>query len=310
VASVGDDPSTLQFVVVGPTGAGKSALLHSFAVQRGDVSLISIDSMTIYREFSIGTAKPSMKERAEVPYYLVDVVSITNEYSLVQYLADVLRAKEEIALAGRHAMYVGGTPLYYRGVVDALVPPPQFRGLRGWLEREDGSPELQKGWYRLLRLVDPMAARQIEPSNARRSIRALEVALGSGGRYSVAGRPFGEHPKVPFCVIGLDLPPEVHLRRLEERIEAQLAQGWLVEVEQLVAREIEWSRTAAQAIGYSELREVVLGRAGLDEARERILIRTRRLAKRQRSWFRRDPRIKWVTDEEEGLALLWNTMAR
>ncbi|MGC8480276.1 MAG: tRNA (adenosine(37)-N6)-dimethylallyltransferase MiaA [Acidimicrobiales bacterium] len=310
MATPGDDPSTLQFVVVGPTGAGKSALLHSFAVQYGDISLISIDSMTIYREFSIGTAKPTQEERAEVPYYLVDVISIDKEYSLAQYLDDVRSAKVEIERAGRRAMFVGGTPLYYRGVVDGLVPPPQFQGLRAWLERDEDHALSQEGRYRLLQLVDPEASHQIEPSNARRTIRALEVALGSGGRHSVAGRPFGEHPEVPFYVIGLDLPSDLHLRRLEKRIDAQLAQGWLEEVEDLVSRGIRWSRTAGQAIGYSELREVVLGDCGIDEARDRILSRTRRLAKRQRSWFRRDPRIRWVTDEEEGLALLWNTMAQ
>jgi tRNA dimethylallyltransferase len=179
---------------------------------------------------------------------------------------------------------VGGTGLYVQAVVDALSLPGEWPELRRELE---GQPVDEL--YRRLAGLDPVAASRIEPGNARRLVRALEVTVGSGRPFSSFGPGLGAYPRSRFRLAGVWLPRPVLAERIAARFRAQLEAGFLDEV-----RRLSMSRTARQALGYKELLEHLAGTSTLDEAVEKAVGRTRKFARRQRAWFRRDPRITWL----------------
>jgi tRNA dimethylallyltransferase len=290
---------------VGPTASGKSAL--AMAVARADpcVEIVSMDSMQVYRGMDIGTAKPDLDDRAEVVHHLVDVASPTEDWSVVRFQQAARAAVADIEARGRRALLVGGTGLYVRAVVDDLRFPGEDRALRATLEQAVTAPGGLADAYARLCELDPPGAARIDPGNARRIVRALEVI-------ELTGRPFSEFgdgldrfgPTVfPVRIVGCWLPRAALVRRIDQRIDAMRRAGFLEEVAALRAGP-GLSRTAGQAIGYRELLAHLDGEPGLEEAYETTRRRTRSFARRQRMWFRRDPRVLWLgTAENPDLTL-------
>ena len=273
-------------MLVGPTASGKSALALEVARRLGDVELVSADSMQVYRGMDVGTAKVTEGEQAEVPHHLLDVADPGEDFSVARFQAAAAEAIAGIEARGHRALVVGGTGLYVQAVVDGLDLPGEWPDLKADLERRPGE-EL----YRQLAEADPVAASRIEPGNTRRLVRALEVTIGSGRPFSSFGPGLAAYPRSRFRLAGVWLPRHVLAERIAARFRAQLDAGFLDEVGRLKDR---MSRTARQALGYKELLEHLDGAGTLEEAVEEAVRRTREFARRQRAWFRRDPRITWL----------------
>lgn len=282
-----------DIAIVGATATGKTALAVALAAALGDAELVSVDALAVYRGLDIGTAKPRPDERAAARWHLIDLVEPEVEFSVAEFQVAARAALAAIAAAGHRAVLVGGTGLYHRAIIDDLALPGRYPEIAAALAqeaRQAGSAALHA---RLARL-DPLAAARILPSNTRRIVRALEVTLGSGRPFSASGPGLATYPPSRFVQIGLTLERAELDRRIAQRLEDQLAAGWLEEVAALGARPGGLSRTAAVALGYGELAAHLAGRLTLEEARAEILRRTRAFARRQESWFRRDPRVQWL----------------
>jgi tRNA dimethylallyltransferase len=285
----------VHLALVGPTASGKSALALSAARALGDVEIVSVDSMQVYRGLDIGTAKPSLPERAAVPHHLVDVADLDDEWSVARFQREARAAIASVAARGRRALLVGGTGLYVQAVVDPLEFPPRDVDVRASLDADaaDG-PGLARAYAELQRL-DPVAASRIDPANRRRIVRALEVIRITGRPFSSFG-PGLRHrgpAVVDVAMAGVWLPRAVLGERIGARVRTMLDAGLLDEAATLDAR-ATFSRTAEQAIGYAEALAHLRGELTRDEAAATIADRTRAFARRQRMWFRRDPRITWV----------------
>ena len=286
--------------LVGTTASGKSALALGIARAVPDVEIVSVDSMQVYRGMDIGTAKPSAAEQAEIPHHLLDLVDPHEDFTVADFQAHARAALADIAARGKHALLVGGTGLHLRSVVDGLDVPGRFPDERAALEAEPDTV----GLHRRLSELDPVAAGRMEPTNRRRVVRALEVTLGSGRPFSSFGPGLEHYGETAFTQVGVALPPDVVAGRIARRYEAQLDAGFLAEVEGLRRRPEGLSRTASQALGYRELLAHLGGDLTLDEAIDLAIRRTRQFARRQRSWFRRDPRITWLMADEDPGSLL------
>ena len=373
--------------LLGVTASGKSETALRLARRRGDIEIVSVDSMCVYRGLDIGTSKPSRAQQGEVPHHLLDLVEPDEEFTVRQFQEAARRALDDIAARGHHALLVGGTGLYLRAVVDDLRFPGLYPAVRAALESELGEgraevPEL----HARLAVLDPLAAARMEPSNQRRVVRALEVTLGSGRPFSTFGPGLEAYPPSPVTMVGLAVPteevdrriaerfdrwleeglleevralaasrttpanerriiralevtvgsgrpfssfgpglstyppsrhalvgvpflPDVVDRRIAERFEGWLAAGLLDEVRGLAARPEGLSRTARQALGYRELLAHVEEGAPLDACITEAVRRTRAFARRQTSWFRRDPRITWTEPGESPTDLLDASLA-
>lgn len=261
-------------------------LALAVAGRLGDVELVSADSMQVYRGMDIGTAKPTPAEQAEVPHHLLDVADPSEAFSVARFQATAAQAIAGIEERGHRALVVGGTGLYVQAVVDGLALPGEWPHLKAELE---GRPP--EDLHRRLAEIDPLAASRIEPGNTRRLVRALEVTLGSGRPFSSFGPGLGAYPPTRFRLVGVWLPRPVLAERIEARYRAQLADGFLDEVRRLGGG---MARTARQALGYKELLAHLAGTWTLEEAVDAAVGRTREFARRQRAWFRRDPRITWL----------------
>jgi tRNA dimethylallyltransferase len=236
----------------------------------------------------VGTAKATAAERAEVPHHLLDVADPHEDFSVARFQALAAEAIAGIEERGRRALVVGGTGLYVQAVVDGLSLPGEWPELR-----QELADQPVEELYRRLADLDPLAASRIEPGNARRLVRALEVTVGSGKPFSSFGPGLSRYPKsARFRLAGVWLPRPVLAARIEARYRAQLDDGFLDEVGRLSAAGM--SRTARQALGYRELLDHLAGHGSLEEAVDAAVRRTREFARRQRAWFRRDPRITWL----------------
>ena len=280
---------------MGPTASGKSALALEVArrLPGPRVEIVSVDSMQVYRGMDVGTAKPSATERGEVPHHLIDLADPSEDFTVTRFQAAFRAAMADIESRGRRALLVGGTGLYIRAVVDELSPPGQWPDVRGELEQEPDTVVL----HGRLRELDPVGAARMEPTNRRRVVRALEVTLGSGRPFSSFGPGLDAHPPSRFRMAGLWLPRPVLARRIDERVQAMVAGGLADEVAKLGPG---LSRTARQALGYKEF----LDGLPVDEAVAETVRRTRAFARRQRVWFRRDPRITWFGAADNPFAVL------
>ena len=256
--------------------------------------------MQVYREMDIGTAKPSTEERAEIPHHLIDLVDPAEDFTVARYLGAARGVLEGIEARGHRALLVGGTGLYFQAVVDRLTPPGQYPRARAELEAEEDGAVL----YRRLEQLDPAAASKIEPGNRRRVVRALEVTVGSGRPFSSFGTGIDSYPPTGFRLAGLWLPRAVVAGRIATRLAAMVSAGLLDEVRRLAARPGGLSRTARQALAYRELLACLEGVMSLDEAVAEAVSRTRSFARRQRMWWRRDPRITWYGARENPLAVI------
>jgi tRNA dimethylallyltransferase len=298
--------------LVGPTASGKSriAVLVARASAGGPlpVELVSVDSMAVYRGMDVGTAKLAADIRARLPVHLVDLVGPEEEFTAPDFQFAAARALEGIASRGQAALLVGGTGLYLRAVVDGLTFPGRYPAVAAELAArvETAGPEgsaarraaLQALHHRLARL-DPVAARRVAPTNGRRLVRALEVTVGSGRPFSSFGPGLERYPPTPVPMVGLRTDPATLDGRIAERFDRMMAGGLLEEVKALAARPGGLSRTARQALGYRELLAHLDGELSLPAARELAVRRTRALARRQMAWFRRDPRIVWLSPQDD-----------
>jgi tRNA dimethylallyltransferase len=280
--------------LVGVTASGKSAAAEAVAVRRGDTEIVSVDSMCVYRAMDLGTSKPTASERAAVPHHLLDLVDPATEFTVSEFQAAAQSALADIAARGRHALLVGGTGLYLRSVVDQLRIPGRYPDVVASLvaELDAGGVSVPDLHARLARL-DPVGAERMEPTNRRRILRALEVTIGSGQPFSSFGPGLEAYPPSPFPMIGITIDPDEVDRRIAERFARWMQDGLLDEVRALVRRPGGIGRTARQALGYRELLAHIEDGRDLDECVEEAVRRTRTLARRQASWFRRDPRIAW-----------------
>jgi len=286
--------------LVGATASGKSWLALELARRDPAIEIVSVDSMQVYRGMDVGTAKPTAAERAEVPHHLIDVADPWDDYTVARFARRAHRAVDEIEGRGHRALLVGGTGLYLRAVVDDLDVPGRYPEAREAVEAEPDTQVL----HRRLAELDPAAAARMEPTNRRRVVRALEVTLGSGRPFSSFGPGLDVYAASRFHLVGVRLPHEVVAARIEARYHRQMADGFLEEVRRLLAEPRGLSRTAGQALGYRELIAHLEGELALDEALEVAVRRTRRFARRQASWFRRDPRIRWLEGGDDPRSLL------
>jgi tRNA dimethylallyltransferase len=285
--------------VVGPTAAGKSALALALAHEL-DGEVVNADSMQLYRGLDIGTAKLTVAEREGVPHHVLDIWDVTEPASVAEYQRLARTAVDDIAARGRPALVVGGSGLYVRAVLEEFEFPGTDPALRASLESElaaVGPAPL----YERLRSRDPAAAARILPSNGRRIVRALEVV-------ELTGEPFAARlpdpvPYYPSVVhVGVDLDTAVLDARIAARVDRMWADGLVAETAGLAQRGLRSGRTASRALGYQQVLAYLDGSLPSEEAARTETVRaTRRFVRRQRSWFRRDPRIGWLDAESPGL---------
>ena len=289
--------------LVGPTASGKSALAHSLAFEQHDqVEILCVDAMTVYRGMDLATAKPTRLERSEVSYHLLDLVAPSEEFTVAQFQEVARAAAADVWRAGHKVLYVGGTGLYGRAVLDDLAIPGQFPSVRALLDERahDELPAL----YAELEALDPLAASRMEATNARRIVRALEVTLGAGRPFSSYGEGLATYGPTRVVQVALQSDFEQLDLRIASRFRSWMDDGLLEEVTSLASAPGGMSRTARQAVGYRELLRHVEDGADLEACVEDAIIQSRRLARRQRSWFLRDPRIEWFDDAERARARL------
>ena len=286
----------VRVAVVGSTASGKSAVAMAAARRLGDVDVVSVDSMQVYRGMDIGTAKPTRAERAEVRHHLLDLVEPTDEFAVADFRDAYAAALDQIARTRRRALLVGGTGLYHRVVIDDFDLPGQWPAIRSGLEADENTA----GLFDRLQQLDPVATTKIEPGNRRRIVRALEVSLGSGRPFSSFGPGVDDYPASAVAQIGVRWPRDVITNRIAERVRRMVDDGLVAEVQALA--EAGLSRTAAQALGYKEILAMLNGQMSEDEAIATIITRTRQFAVRQERWFRRDPRVRWIDVEHDAVA--------
>jgi tRNA dimethylallyltransferase len=284
-------------VILGPTGSGKSDLAHRIALSRAG-EIVSADAFAVYRGFDVGTAKPSRRLLAEVPYHLIDVADWREHYSAGRWAKDARAALAEIAKRGRLPIVCGGSGFYLEALLEGLPPgeatDPEMRGaLARWAkERPDQA-------HRVLSVNDPVSARRIPPANLRYTVRALEILLATGARPSERARPGGGWlARWRVIKIGLKPAREDLYATIGQRVSRMLDAGWDEEVRRLLEEGARLDSNAFQAIGYRDVSDWVEGKIGRVEAQERIVTATRQLAKKQRTWFARERDVEWVSPAE------------
>ena len=270
------------------------------ALKLGDIEIVTADSMQVYRGMDIGTAKPSPEEQSGVPHHMIDVADPSEAWDVARFVSEAKTVIAEIAARGKRPLFVGGTGLYVHALVDGFAVPGRWPEVAAELEQTASTSELHG---RLVEL-DPPAAAKTGPVNRRRVLRALEVTIGSGRPFSSYGPGVGAFPPTTWRLAGVWLPREVVAGRIERRFAAMLEAGFADEVRALASRPAGLSRTARQALGYRELLSHVEDGVALDEAVVQAVRRTRQFARRQRMWWRRDPRVRWFGAPENPLAIL------
>ncbi|WP_329023957.1 tRNA (adenosine(37)-N6)-dimethylallyltransferase MiaA [Streptomyces sp. NBC_00690] len=288
-------PVPRVIAVVGPTAAGKSDL-GVFLARHFGGEVVNADSMQLYRGMDIGTAKLTPDERGGIPHHLLDIWDVTQTANVADY-QKLARAEIDRLLAeGRTPVLVGGSGLYVRGAIDTLDFPGTDAAIRARLEAElalGGPGPL----HARLAAEDPAAGRAILPSNGRRIVRALEVI-------EITGKPFTanlpRHDSVYDTIqIGVDVArPELD-ERIASRVDRMWDDGFMAEVRSLEAQGLREGLTASRALGYQQILSALAGECSETEAREQTIRATKRFARRQDSWFRRDPRVHWLSGAAE-----------
>jgi tRNA dimethylallyltransferase len=284
--------------LVGPTASGKSEAAMALSRRLG-AEIVSVDSRLVYRGMDVGTAKPTPAERARVSHHLVDVAEPEEPFSVARYQQLARAVVDGIDARGRRVLLVGGSGLYFRAIVDELEFPATDPDARDelWAEAEVLGPDRL---YERLAELDPTAAARIEPSNVRRTVRALEVAAVTGRPFSSYADRWERYPDERVRAAGIDVPRDVLARRIEARVRAMVDAGLLDEVRGLLDQGLFAWLTASRAIGYAEFARHLRGEMTLADASAQTVRRTRELARRQMVWYRRDPRIRWFPAGERG----------
>jgi tRNA dimethylallyltransferase len=283
-------PSSSLFLA-GPTAVGKSAAALWLAEHLGG-EIISVDSMQVYRGLDIGTAKPTAAERARVPHHLLDVVDLKEPFDAAKFCALARAAADEIQARGRVPIFCGGTGLYFKAYREGLgEAPPADAALRATLEATPLEALLRE-----LAERDPVTFDRIDRQNPRRVIRAVEVIRLTGRPFSAQRSRWGERAHEPLSGVGLFVlhraKPDLDAR-IDARVEAMFARGLVAETRALLAHGLAENPTALQAIGYRQVVEHLRGERSLAETIELVKLRTRQFAKRQLTWFRRQPAV-WL----------------
>lgn len=284
--------------IVGPTASGKSAIALELAQRLGG-EIVNADSRQVYRGMDVGTAKPPAAERRLLPHHLFDVADPADGYSLALFRRDAAAVLEAIWELGSFAWLVGGTGQYVWALLEdwqvpEVPPDEELRARLAGLAAAEGADAL----HARLAKVDSLAASRIDPRNVRRVVRALEVFHHTGVPISQWQRRGS--PPFEYLLFGVDVPREVLDRRIDARVEAMFAAGFVDEVRTLLARGVPRDAPAMSSIGYGEVVRHLAGELTLAEAIDATQRATRRLVRRQAQWFRRDdPRITWVHDADE-----------
>lgn len=285
-------------VICGPTASGKTALAVELALRTGG-EVVSADSMQIYRRMDIGTAKPTPAEMRGVPHHMLDVADPGEDYSVARYVAAASACVDDILSRGRLPIVAGGTGLY----IDNLLAGREFASFSGvWRQRlsrraeEEGIASL----YEELRQTDPQRAEKLHLSDKRRILRALEVFYETGETMTEHDRRTAAlPPRYEALRLGLNFSDRARLwNRIDARVDEMMAAGLAQEVQALLASGVSEASTAMQAIGYKEMAAALREGRSSAEAAEEIKLRSRQYAKRQLTWFRREPSIHWMTWEE------------
>jgi tRNA dimethylallyltransferase len=285
--------------VVGPTATGKSDLALDLA-EALDGEVVNADAMQLYRGMDIGTAKLPVAERRGIPHHQLDVLDVTEAASVAVYQREARATIEALLAAGRTAVLVGGSGLYVQAVVDELEFPGTDPEIRGRWENElaaVGAPAL----HARLAEVDPQAAGALLPSNGRRIVRALEV-IELTGRPFRATLPGQRTPRYDAVLLGVDRDTAELDERVARRVDLMLEQGLVEETRGLLAEGLREGRTAARALGYQQVVAALDGEYDLTTAAQETVRTTRRFVRRQRSWFRRDPRVHWLDGADPELS--------
>jgi tRNA dimethylallyltransferase len=279
----------------GPTASGKTAVAvtvaHALADSGISAEVVNADSMLVYRGMDIGTAKPTPAERGGVPHHLIDILEVTQTASVAEFQALARAAIADCRDRGAVPLLAGGSALYVHAILDDFAFPGTDAGVRARLEAELaelGPVEL----HRRLASVAPEAAAGILPGNGRRIVRALEVVELTGSYTSTL--PEWQYALDDVLQFGLELPREVLDERIERRVHRMWADGLVDEVRRLAKRGLREGRTASRALGYRQVLAFLDGETSEDEARQATISGTRRFARKQLGWFRRDPRITWL----------------
>jgi len=297
-----DNALPVIVAVVGPTASGKSALGVWLAERLGG-EVVACDSTQLYRGFDIGTAKPSLAARHGIPHHLLDVLSPTEEATAGGYAQMALPVLEDLRQRGHLPIFTVGSGLYLRALLEGLADLPQrSEGLRKRL-RSSAAIHTQGYLHRMLERLDPASARKIARNDEQKLIRAIEICLLARKPLAEVHRS-GRSPLQGWRTvkIGLTPPREALYERIHARTEEMFSKGWVEEVRLLAASGLPENAKPFDFIGYSKLRAVVRGEMTLDAARATIEQATRQYAKRQLTWFRKEPGIHWLTgfgDDQE-----------
>ena len=281
-----DNPGWDCWYLAGPTASGKTSIGIPLAEEL-DAEIISLDSMAVYRELDVGTAKPTDEERMIVRHHMIDVVDPCEEYSLAQYVTGAYEAIRDIKRRGKNVLFVGGTPLYLKAMLRGIFagPPADPKLRKDLYEKSQNAPP--DFLHNELKKIDPVSAGRLHPNDTKRLIRAIEVFRNSGIPISDWQKQFEQPAPASRCkVIVLDWPRDELYDRINRRVDFMIDNGFLDEVQQLTKRFLPISQTAAQAVGYKELFDYLDKKMTLHQTVETIKQNTRQFAKRQMTWFR------------------------
>ncbi len=280
-------------VILGPTASGKTALGIEIA-ERLQTEIISADSRQLYRKLNIGTAKPTHEELARVKHHFIDYLDINEEYNVSRFETEALTVVDSLHALGKIPVVVGGSGLYIKAIVDGIFneveTDPEYREYLIELREKKGNEYL----YEMLRLKDPVAAAELLPQNWKRVIRALEVNKLTGKSIKDFHRDYKREDDLRFFQFGLNWEREKLYSRIEKRVDQMIESGLVEEVKSVLNEGFNKKMNALNTVGYKEIFDFLDGKISLDRAIELIKRNTRRYAKRQLTWFRRDERIKWL----------------
>ncbi len=284
-------------VIVGPTASGKTSASIKLA-EKINGEIISADSMQIYKEMNIGTAKPTLEEMNGIKHYMFDVVAPNETFNVTKYVEKAIECVKEIVSKGKIPIIVGGTGLYVSTLINGIEfcevnENPNYRKEMTELAEEKGNHYL----HEMLEKIDPEAAKNIDANNVRRVIRALEIYKVTGKTKTLLDKESRKEVPFDYKLYGIETNREVLYDRINKRVDKMLEDGLIDEVKELLEK-YTFSSTAIQGLGYKEVKEYLDGKLSYDEMAEKLKMETRRYAKRQLTWFRREKAIIWCKLDE------------
>ncbi|MDZ7331517.1 MAG: tRNA (adenosine(37)-N6)-dimethylallyltransferase MiaA [candidate division KSB1 bacterium] len=281
-------------IIVGPTGVGKTSLSLELAERWRNAEIISADSRQVYRYLDIGTAKPTPQQRAKIPHHFIDIINPDEYYSAGRYGREARQRIEVLQSQGKSPIVVGGSGLYIRALVDGFFERQIYdQSIKARLKREMKEKGLAQLYQRLLQ-VDPIAAEKIHPNDHHRIIRALEVYELTGEPLSTFQAQASQRAEFEPVFIGLTRERNRLYQMIEQRVDEMLQQGLVAEVKHLISMGYHPQLNSLQTVGYREVFLYLDGHFDFDTMVKLIKQRTRNYAKRQLTWFRKDPRILWL----------------